>query len=164
MGYYIDLVKSDWYVPIENENAAFQALKDLNRPENNHLKSGGSFGPDGKKSVFWYSWMPEDYDAHAESVADVLEMLGFECLADSTGTRITGWYQEKMGDERVFLNALAPYVPDGSYLEWRGEDFRAWRYFFSNGTMIEQQGTIFWGPRDGSKLGSWNDTINYPKA
>jgi hypothetical protein len=144
MGYYASISDADWFMSAKHEEAALQTLKDLNKPENDHLKNGGSWSG-GEKTSSWYSWMPSDYDQHVVSVAQVLEMLGFEVEATDAGTRIL-FYDSKVGNENVFLAALAPYVEDGSYIVWTGEDGARWRHIYEGGKMYEQVPTITWGP------------------
>ena len=48
------------------------------------------------------------------------------------------FYGEKLGDDEIFLSALAPYVEDGSYLEFEGEDGYSWRWSFKNGKLVEK--------------------------
>jgi hypothetical protein len=135
MGYYISISDADWFMSAKHEAAALQTLKDLNKPENDRLKGGGSWSG-GEKTSLWYAWMPSDYDQHVVSVAQVLEMLGFEVTATDAGTRIL-FYDNKVGNENVFLAALAPYVEDECYIVWTGEDGERWRYLYTDGKMIE---------------------------
>jgi len=46
--------------------------------------------------------------------------------------------------EKDLFEALAPYVVDGSYLEWNGEDGTKWRFVFTNGKMEEKWPRIEW--------------------
>jgi len=142
MGYYISLGASNWHLPAEHEEAALQVLKDLNKPENNHLKRGGSY-TGGEKTMHWYAWMPSDYDEHVTSVEGVLNMLGFETHRDESGTTIT-FYDQKQGNEDIFLNALAPFMADGSYIDWTGEDGARWRFIYEGGKMYVQEAITVW--------------------
>ena len=42
------------------------------------------------------------------------------------------------------LYALAPYVSDGSHLDFRGEDGQHWRYLFHGGKCVRQQARLVW--------------------
>lgn len=144
MGYYVSINSSHWALPLEHEAAALQALKDLNKPENNHLKRGGSY-TGGEKNAHWFSWMDADYDQKYHYVKDILEALGFECFRDSqTGDLHILHYDGKIGQEELFLHALAPFVRDGSFIEWTGEDGARWRYRFEGGEMFADDGVITW--------------------
>lgn len=51
---------------------------------------------------------------------------------DICGIEFTG---EKYGDEKIFFGALAPYVKDGSYLCFKGEDGETWKWLFTDNTV-----------------------------
>lgn len=152
MGYYVDLIDADWIVP-ENESV-FKAMADLNVHDD--LKRGGSWGPDGMKEK-WFSWMPADYDTKYTTVQEILENLGFTVYVNDEITvehpynrlRIAG-YSSKTGQEDLFIEAMAPFVKDGSYMEWRGEDGELWRWevkdkklFYSEGKVVYSDPTPY---------------------
>ncbi len=144
MGYYTTITDADFLIPTANEAAALAALKALNGPEYNSQKQGGSWGAGAEgKSEAWYSWMTADYDQHVRSCADVFEQLGFEVETTAEGMRLTG-YDNKTGQEDLFLNAAAPYVAAGSFLAWRGEDGTLYRFEFDGTKMIEMEARVSW--------------------
>jgi hypothetical protein len=142
MGYYTTITDADFLIPTANEAAALAALKALNDPEYNEQKQGGSWGAEGKTKA-WYSWMTADYDQHVKSCADVFEQLGFEVEQTAEGMRLTG-YDNKTGQEDLFLNAVAPYVAADSFLAWRGEDGTLYRFEFDGTKMIEMEARTSW--------------------
>ena len=119
MGYYISLQESNWVISTENLDDAYKAMCDLNKDDS--LKRGNSSS--GEK---WFSWMPADYPSECKDAESILTMLGFELESNEQGLRITG-YDDKIGDERHFVQALVPFVQVGSFLEWTGEDNDMWR-------------------------------------
>jgi hypothetical protein len=52
---------------------------------------------------------------------------------------------EKLGDERMLFDALAPYVEAGSYIEMVGEDGDHWRWVFDGQQCIYQKANLTWG-------------------
>lgn len=52
---------------------------------------------------------------------------------------------EKLGDEKILFQALAPFVDKGSFIEMEGEDGDLWRWTFDGQQMIEQVARITWG-------------------
>jgi hypothetical protein len=146
MGYSVETLGVDFIIPAENLEAAFTALKELNK--HNELKSGGSFGrkPDGSygQTGWHFAWMDEDYDKTSRDAEHVLNQLGFQTSLDDEGLRIEWYDGEKKGDEEHFLEALAPFVKPGSYIEWEGEDRQRWRQDFDGETMTERSGRISW--------------------
>ena len=133
MGYYVNISASNIKIKAENKQAAYDAVCAINDPKYNHLKNGGSHGPDGR--TYWYSWMPENYPEQTETLEDVLELLGFELGYDMDGSIIELGYDNKTGNEDVFFLAMAPYVEAGSYIMWRGEDGATWAWEFLHDTM-----------------------------
>ena len=134
MGYYVNITNSNFHIAADRKADAYEAVCRINAPEYDHLKRGGSWGPDGKTAV-WYSWMPADYPAETDTLEDVLQLLGFEFRVDDNGDITDLAYDSKTGAEDVFLLAMSPYVTDGSSLRWRGEDGLAWVHKFHDGTM-----------------------------
>lgn len=142
MGYYTQITDADFLIPTANEAKAIAALKALNGPEYDEQKQGGRWDGTGK-SAAWYSWMDADYDQKVESCADVFSMLGFELEATTEGLRLTG-YDNKTGQEDIFIAAVAPYVAAGSFLAWRGEDGTLYRFEFDGSKMIEMEARVSW--------------------
>lgn len=117
MGYYVHLRSAEFVIPRTDE--VFQVLKDLNKRDD--LKSGGAYGPGGKTES-WFSWMPTDWDKTCTNAQEVFELLGFTVDPEADYFSLE-FYDSKTGDEFEFVKAVAPYVRDGSYMEWIGEDY-----------------------------------------
>ena len=49
---------------------------------------------------------------------------------------------EKTGSEDYFLTCFAPFVRDGSFIEFQGEDYDHWKYVFENGKMTYYKGRV----------------------
>jgi hypothetical protein len=130
MGYYIDLVNADLFIPAANLEEALRRLKALNHKPGVE-KQGGSWGTlaDGTwgTKAKWFSWMDADYDQHVSSAGEVFEMLGFETYEDELGLRLEG-YSSKIGQEELFLDEVADLFEPGAFAEWRGEDGAMWKW------------------------------------
>jgi hypothetical protein len=150
MGYNVTTIGVDLTIPADKLDDAVKALKELNQRDD--LKTGGAWGPikDGEGNVIgngqiecWFAWMDSDYDKKLHTVPDIMNAVGFtdsEILAD--GSFELGWYDSKTGGEEHFLRALAPFVNEGSHVDFEGEDGTYWRYLFKGGEMRTQTGTI----------------------
>lgn len=152
MGYYVNIVESNCVIKKNNFDAAYNAVCELNRHDN--LKCGGQYGenlpvkPADSKSVSnsphkWFSWMDWNYDETCANLVEVLDMLGFDVYETDDAIEITG-YDNKSGQEDIFLEALAPYIENGSYIHWSGEDDYKWSNIFENGKMITREARIVW--------------------
>lgn len=161
MGYYVRTVNWDWVVPARYLDDAYEAVCKLN--ERHEAKRGGH-GPIGGRNGLvtewdhqtgesvqvpydpykhrWFSWMDPNYPETTENLADVLEMLGFEVQVRENGDLAIGYYDNKTGQEELFLAAIAPYSLNGSMIEWEGEDGDRWKYVVENGRMRTLQGEV----------------------
>lgn len=117
MGYYVHLRSAEFVIPRTDE--VFQVLKDLNKRDD--LKSGWSYDSEGNQE-FHFSWMPTGWDETCTDAQEVFELLGFIVDPEADYFSLEG-YDNKVGDEFEFVKAVAPYVRDGSYMEWIGEDY-----------------------------------------
>ena len=135
MGYYVNIIDSDFTIEKKDFNRGYEIVCKLNADDD--LKGGGRFSdvptpkPAESKSCSnnpdrWFSWMPWNYDEICNSLPEVLEMLGFKIDYNSDGDIIGLSYNDKTGNEDVFLNALRPIVKTGSYIIWEGEDYYRW--------------------------------------
>lgn len=147
MGYYITMDKSTISVPKEKQDEAYKALCDLNL--RNDLKTGGSWPrPDdieGPNPYVWFSWMEWDYPEKYSNLREVLTAVGFEVQETDDELRVV-YYDDKTGCEYVFLAALAPFMTDGCYSEWRGEDGEEWRHEYRDGRVFGMERIKSWGP------------------
>lgn len=142
MGYYITLVESDWTLPKENYDAALGALQALNHKH--QLKRGGRHPEtDDPFESKWFSWMPPRYHEEVESPKEVFEMLGFDCHENDDGLHLDH-YDNKTGQEELFLAVVAPWVTDGSSLTFRGEEGEHFRYEYRDSKMTEKNAELVW--------------------
>ena len=147
MGYSVETLGVDFLIPTENLEAAFTALKELNKRDD--LKGGRAAGtrPDGSYGIIerYFAWMPANYDETCKDAEEVFNELGFQTSVDNEGLRVEWWIDNSSrGDEEHFFEAVAPFVKPGSYIEWEGEDYQRWRWDFDGKTMTEKTGTITW--------------------
>jgi len=133
MGYCVTIKHSTATIPAKNRDEVLQIWKDLNKPENDHLKRGGAYR-DGKKHTSWYSWMPANYDEQVESVEDVLSELGFETELGPFGEVLICEYDSKLGQEELFFKRVA-HLMTGEIL-WEGEDGGTWVWHLGNADTV----------------------------
>ena len=111
MGYYVQIVYSDFTIRKEGFDRGFQIVCALNARDD--LKGGGKFGgdptpkPADSKSCAsspdkWFSWMLWNYDEVCDSLPKVLEELGFGIDYNDEGDIVGLSYDSKTGDEDVF--------------------------------------------------------------
>ena len=150
MGYYVTLEDSNLIIPSANLASAYDALCALNN--DNTLKSGwrgdwrNNEHNDGPDPRVWFSWMEWNYPEVYDTAEGILDALGFEMGTLPDGSLEFYSYDNKTGNEDVFLAALAPYVVSGDDREpqavWRGEDGLVWRQIVIDGAMVVQSGRL----------------------
>lgn len=126
MGYNVQILRSNMTLPAANQAEALRIWKDLNKPENNHLKRRGGRSGGSGKTAHWFSWMDEDYDQTVTSADEVLEMLGFEIEILGNGDILLAGYDSKTGQEDLFIERAAHLMI--GRIDWEGEDGEAWAW------------------------------------
>lgn len=119
MGYYVNLVESDFGIPETKEVLGTLIEADVLFHD---VKRGGSSSGDK-----WFSWVSKDYATNIKSVNDFFQgELGFSTDVKDGKVWLTG-YESKTGQEDLFIALVAPYVSEGSFVSWEGEDGEFWQ-------------------------------------
>lgn len=87
--------------------------------------------------------MPEDFSGYT-SLVTFLEDVGFQDTWVVNDHIELGCYDDKTGQEDVFLRFLAPFITAGSYIDWRGEEGEIFRWEFDGEKMAELDGKVVW--------------------
>jgi hypothetical protein len=154
MGYYITLEDSTLVIPADRLDEAYAALCALN---NHNTIKGGCRGDwrnnthdNGPDERVWFSWMEWNYPEVHSSTEEILTALGFDVGINNDGSLCLYGYDNKIGDEAHFLDALAPFAISGTDEEpqvvWRGEDGAVWRQVVIDGRMVSQAGRLVFDP------------------
>lgn len=139
MGYYVAAMNSSCMIPTANIDAAYAAMCALSaKPD---LMSGGSY-KDGKIVSRNFAWMDADYAIKCANAEEILNELGFYTETDDDGLWITD-YDNKSGDEDVFLDAISPYAK--GMIEWEGEDGACWRTTLGGPAAVVEYGRTVYG-------------------
>jgi hypothetical protein len=144
MGYYVQIRNADFIIP--DTEGVLNALRELNKRDD--LKRGGVY-TGGEMTERWFSWMPAGWE-NSESVADIFgpNGLGFEVAhysdTDENNKVTNTWvrldlYDNKSGQEELFLATVAPFVRPGSFIEWVGEDNTMWRDYVGIDHLLYRQ-------------------------
>jgi hypothetical protein len=144
MGYYIYTTESDFRIKKEDFGKAFDRACELNRHD--ELKGGGTFARDGVRER-WFSWVTPNYHETCSTFAEVLTEFRLEPMYQD-GDIVELNFESKIGDEDVLLAYIAPFVQDGSYIEWQGEDGDRWRYVFRGGVMYVSHAKVTFPEED----------------
>lgn len=131
MGYHVDLVEADFTVPFEHINTIEDKFRTLNTCDS--LKRGGSYNADGTKNP-WFSFMNMWEDSF--TAKETFECLGFDVEESDDGSLSLTYFSNKSGQEELFLMCVAPFVKDGSYLNWVGEDGEEFSHTVKDGVLF----------------------------
>lgn len=71
--------------------------------------------------------MDEDYDQKLHTAKEIFEALGFEVSDTDEGGISLDFYDNKTGQEELFINEVSDLAVSGWQMIWRGEDGDVWR-------------------------------------
>ena len=152
MGYYVDLVEADFTIPESEEVLA--ALREMPIKYMSLMRGGSS-------TQSWFSWMNNEDIENAPTAQSIFESLGFECSSRGDKTFDLIRYNNKTGQEDLFLAVVAPFVTEDAYTEWRGEDGELWRYTVKGKKLTVQSSTIAWNYPEPYKAYSYFSTGSF---
>jgi len=122
MGYCIEQRDSKFFIDKKYFNEALVAVKSLA----------------GKK-------MYDDDYLNADSLADAIGEWRWDVTIDTSGNIVDiEFLGEKLGDDKILFDVLAPFVKTGSYIEIQGEDGELWRWVFDGEKCNEVYAEITW--------------------
>ena len=142
MGYYADQTDCRFFVPADQVQPMLKAVQNLAHKD--ELMSGGSYHG-GEKVSCHYSWVDMSF-AHLQDIVEVFRCWRWSIERDEqTGDIVDiGFAGQKLGDDFVLFNTIAPFVKAGSFIEMRGEDNAIWRWQFNGTSCVEKSPTIVW--------------------
>lgn len=118
MGYCMEQRSSKFYVL--DEEAALEAIKGLAVKE--------TMGPGH------FSWVDTREFMMADTFEEAMSAWRWKTESDWKYILFEG---EKLGDDKLLFDTIAPYVEAGSYIEMDGEDGEIWRWIFDGKTCRE---------------------------
>ena len=124
MGYYVRLEESTAVLPKKHQAEAYRRMCALN--DNDDLKQGGCFGPDGEEK--WFSWMDSNYPDTCADAKAILADLRFWFDENEDGDLLFTEYDSKAGQEDLFIFTIGNLMT--GYMVWCGEDGDKWRWEF----------------------------------
>jgi hypothetical protein len=140
MGYYMNLKESYFHINKENKEKALEAIKKLIE----HVdKLGGGFVSNNGIRTNHYAWVDMNF-VNAETLTEAMKCWRWS-LENEEGNIVNIQFEgEKLGDDEILFEAIAPFVEKGSYIEMRGEDGTHWRWIFDGEHCKEKTGRLSW--------------------
>jgi len=131
-------------IPKDRFNDALAAVKDLAKPKALEKASGGCWS-NGEKTESHYSWVNTNALANAGTLKEAVDACRWHIEIDQEGDCYNIYFDgEKIGDDMILFEALAPFVESGGFIEMSGEDGALWRWCFEDGKLVEKFATISW--------------------
>lgn len=125
MGYYVNSMESSFMLKKENVDKAWDALKKL------------------FDEIPRIGWASQKVINESTSFEEAMEECGWTIEQNENGDYDSIYFSdEKYGDNEIELEAIAPYIENGSYIQMRGEEGDIWRWIFKDGKCIEKYATI----------------------
>lgn len=126
MGYCIDQVDNEFYIKAQDFQSCANAILKAFR---------------GRDQV---GWVRASHINDRMSFIEIADEFRWDMSVNDDGDIYDIYFTgEKIGEDiDLFLNSIAPYVMDESFISFSGEDGAQWRYFFTGGSMVEQSGRV----------------------
>ena len=144
MGYYMNMTECDFRIKEENFNECLEAIKKLNPG------TDSATGFSGGSSHF--AWVNTEEFMEAETLEDAMTAWRWQPQyekydnerkgeGDITGICFEG---QKLGDDKILLDAIAPFVEEDSYIQMSGECGEMWRWSFDGKFCSQKNPRIDW--------------------
>lgn len=141
MGYYMEQRGANFFVDKRHFPKMIKAIHHL--ADFSDKMGGGSYSPDGVTARH-YSWVNMNF-VNLQDIEEIFRCWRWQVYLDEDG-HITdiSFDGEKLGDDLVLLEAIAPFVKNNSFIEMNGEDNSIWRWKFTDKQCHEINPTIVW--------------------
>lgn len=126
MGYRIEVVNSSFFISADQKSAAMEAVKVA-------FPKAKFYRDEGYHPI-----------AIAASFQEAMNAAGWVVSGDTTTGDVVDIYgsgSDWAHDEDVF-SVIAPFVREGSTIEMAGEDNRFYRWLFTAGGVVRQNGSV----------------------
>lgn len=125
MGYCMSQRGCNFFIAAENKEKALQAIKDL-----------------GDKPKF--SWVDNKSYLEADTLAKAMNAWRWSIDEEDDNVVNICFDGEKLGDDEVLFQTIAPFVKAGSYIEMDGDENCLWRWVFDGKRCQEVTPQIIW--------------------
>ena len=146
MGYCMSMRDSKIRIPASKHDRCLAAIRALSGRGTAYYSSGGH-----------YSWVRTHEFANATTLREALAAWRWvdpnQDLTNPDNDKSKDIEElyfsgEKLGDDEILMNAIAPYVEAGSYIEMVGEDADYWRWYFDGEGCYHQEGHVVYTEED----------------
>jgi len=128
MGYYMQITESNFTIKKGNFDEVIKVVKNL-------VKKRGLL-----------KWVNVEEVLNAKDIFEVISKCGWT-VGVTTGNGDIDYIDfdgEKLGDDLILFEAIAPFVEKDSYIQMTGEDNCMWRWVFDGNACTESYADIVW--------------------
>lgn len=140
MGYCASQHDAKFGIKYEHHEAALEAIKGL-------IGSGKETSQDFRTGERSFSWVDSKDLMDARHIESAFDAWGWRVrfFEDPNPDIVSIQFEaEKIGDEAILFEAIAPFVEPGSFIEMLGEDGDRWRWMFDGKTCREVHAKVTW--------------------
>ena len=140
MGYLMNQLDNYFNMEKETLNEALKVTKALLTDEaKEQYGTTGYAMHNGQVTSRHYGFVQEENVLRANNFKDAAGAFRWDMWVDKDGDiyGITFNGEKYTGSEITFLNAIAPYVREDSYIEMQGEEGERWKWYFDGKECIE---------------------------
>ncbi len=124
MGYHAHQVDSNFFIANKDLPQVVKAIHNIENTDYAWVDFRYRQTDDLKQIFFYWRW-----NVHFDTEQNIID-IAFD--------------REKLGDDEVLFQAIAPFVREKSYIQMSGEDDAMWRWVFINNRMVEVYPEITW--------------------
>lgn len=132
MGYNIQIIGADFSIDTADTRNALEAIEALMQDPDAERRGYS------KHSGDHFSWLnnatPEEWNTLDEAMVDWRFPIHRNDTGDVIGIEFSG---QKIGQEKLMFERIAPFVETGSHITFKGEDGDTWRLEFQNAGIEE---------------------------
>jgi len=134
-------VKTNFFIGKRNFKKCLETIKKLNP----NLGSAGSLvaGVSVKTKITnYFVWVNKDFSKR-DNLEECFNDWRWQILTDQNGNIFDIFFEgERLGDDIILFEAIAPYVRKGSFIEMNGEEGERFKWIFDGKECIRKYAKI----------------------
>lgn len=132
MGYYMNQEDSVFFIAKKDFINTLDAIKLLMTKVK---ELGSSVSSTGE---IWFAFVITKLVSEAQSLSEALEGWRYHTETDKDGNIHSIYFTgEKLGQDQLLFDAIAPFVKEGSYISMIGESGCKWKWIFKNNQCVK---------------------------
>ena len=141
MGYNIQYLHADIFIDAKDIDSVYKAVTNL---ANETHRGSGFVAQGGKIKSKHFAFVDTDGLRQSKTLEEALEQWNWKVGFDDEGNLRELYFldTQKLGDEAILFETIAPWVTDGSFILLAGEEGAISRWYFKDGVCKTQWATL----------------------